>query len=241
MNVKDIKNLKQISAFEGNFAVYVTTANKAGIINRQGEVIYPADKYDGAFHIENGVFNLQVYDGQTPDIYFDAQSCKEVEKPTTPALDDRSLPCFAQEGEYWCAENRIAFKEGKSFGIKDENGNIIVPAQYTYVSQAKPFHFKNTLICVKDQAGLQGYIDLDGKTIIPCQYPYVGWNRQLNIHKFHTDENKWGYMDAKGGIIIPAEYDAIDAGSSYGLNEIAVSKDGRCYFINEKQEEVTIF
>ena len=48
-------------------------------------------------------------------------------------------------------------------------------------------------------------------------------------------------MDAKGGIIIPAEYDAIDAGSSYGLNEIAVSKDGRCYFINEKQEEVKVF
>jgi YebC/PmpR family DNA-binding regulatory protein len=48
-------------------------------------------------------------------------------------------------------------------------------------------------------------------------------------------------FDEKGQIIIPALYDAIDARETHGLDEIAVTKDGRCYFINAKQEEVKVF
>lgn len=243
MNVKDIENLKSVNAFVGNFAIFTTRENKVGIINRMGEVVYAANKYDGAFIVKDNVFELQIFDGKTPSIYFDAEKRAEVAKPNFSTTDGPALPEFAKEyaNAFWCATNRIAFQDGDLLGIMDADGKVIAPAQYTYISWAKMFGFKNTLICVKDEKGLQGYIDLDGKTVIPCQYPFVCKSRTLDIFKFHTTENKWGYMDATGKIIIPAIYDSIDAGSTYGLNEIAVSKDGRCYFINAKQEEVKVF
>lgn len=243
MNVKDIKNLKSIFAFEGNFAVYTTTNNKMGLINRKGEIVIEASKYDGAFHIKGSVFEFQNFDEKNTSIYFDANTCEEIAKPVLTPIKEPQLPAIAQKytNTHWCANNRIAFQKGNLFGIIDGEGKIIVPAQYTYISWAKMYGFKNTLICVKDEKGLQGYIDLDGKIIIPCQYPFVSKSRTLEIFKFHTVDNKWGYMDATGKVIIPAIYDSVDAGETYGLNEISVSKDGHCYFINAKQEEVKVF
>lgn len=243
MNVKDIKNLKKVWAFNGNFAAYETTENKAGIINRQGEIIYLADKYDFAFYIENGIFNLQTINSTVPAIFYDANLRKEVEKPNHEVTKKPELPSFAQtiEGSYWCAKNRIAIKEGNLYGIKDEKGETLAPAQYSYVSYAIPFNYKNDRIAVKNEKGEMGYIDLDGKELVPCAYKYIIWCKRIGVYKIETLEGKWGFMNSLLQIIIPPIYDSIDAEDSYGLSEIAVSKDGRCYFINEKQEEVNVF
>ena len=121
----------------------------------------------------------------------------------------------------------------------DEKGNVIIPASFSSVGIAN--NPKRDQISVKDQNGLNGYLDLDGKVIIPFEHPYVGYQVALGLHKFRTAEKKWGYMDKLGKVIIPAIYDAIDARETHGLDEIAVTKDGRCYFINAKQEEVKVF
>lgn len=89
--------------------------------------------------------------------------------------------------------------------------------------------------------GKQGYIDLEGKEIVQCEYSYVGYSHQLQTHTIHATDGKWGLLDAKGQTILPAIYDAVNVQDTYGLNEIAVSKDGCCYFINAKQEEVKLF
>jgi len=243
MNVKEIKNLKRIWAFEGNFAVYETCDNKAGIINRQGEVIFPADKYDFGFHIENGIYNFQVVNSVIPAIFFDANLRKVVAKPEMPITPKPELTGFALkiEGAYWCSLNRIAFKENDCYGIMNEKGNVIVKPKYSWISYATPYGFKNDRIGVKNQEGQMGYIDLNGEELVPCNYKYIVWCRRIGVYKFELANGKWGFMNSLGKVIIPAIYDSIDANETNSLNEIAVSKDGRCYFINERQEEVSVF
>lgn len=245
MNIQEVKNLKKISAFYGGFAIFTTTDDKEGLVNRKGEVIIPAEKYEMIFHHCDDIFSLYTKkeDGSiSVTSYFDAKLGKEVEDPKLPTTPKRELPEFAKEysDAYWCADKRIAFKEGELYGIMDEKGNVIVAPSFTWIQYSHPYGYKNTRINVKKD-GLQGYLDFDGKVVIPIIYPFVSHTKSLHIHKFHDKENKWGIMDEKGQIIIPAHYDAIDARETHGLDEIAVTKDGRCYFINAKQEEVKVF
>ena len=73
MNIKDIKNLNKIESFNGNFAIYYNTDGMAGIINRQGEVVIEADKYDYAWETNDGMY---VLDNFKEDIHltFDANT-----------------------------------------------------------------------------------------------------------------------------------------------------------------------
>ena len=157
----------------------------------------------------------------------------------TPEIE---LPSCAKKytEAYWCATNRIAFKEGELYGIMDGQGNVIVAPSYDWIQRSQPYGYKNQRISVKKD-GLNGYLDFDGNVVIPFEYPYVGHRRMLGIHLFHTKEDKWGILNEKGQIIIPAIYDSIRVDNTQGLDEIAVKKDGRCYFINAKQEEVKVF
>ena len=50
---------------------------------------------------------------------------------------------------------------------------------------------------------------------------------------------KYGVIDNQGKAILPMEYDAISISNERGLAEIAVSKDGEAYFINEQGERVS--
>lgn len=243
MNVKDINNLKRIWAFNGNFAIYETTMGKAGLINRQGEVIFPADKYEFGFYIENDLYNFQVADSVVPAIFFDANLRKKVEQPERSIIEKPQLPSFAEklDGAYWCANNCIAYKENGCYGIMDEKGNVLVTPKYASISSAAPYNFKNDRMWVKNLDGQMGYIDLNGEELIPCQYRYIIWCRRIGVYKFENFDCKWGFMNSVGRVIVPAIYDSIDASETYGLNEIAVSKDNRCYFINENQDEIIIF
>lgn len=243
MNVKDIKNLKKISAFYGEFAIFETKDEKAGLINRKGEIVYPADKYELIFHHCDNVFELWLNtDGVIKcSKYFDAKLGKEVPEPHIEKVQEPEFPEQAKKYEdlRWCADNRIAFKDGDLYGVMDEKGNVIVPPTYDLISIASLAAHRNRISVKKD--GKNGYIDLEGNVVIPFEHPYVGYQQKLHLHKFHTKDDKWGYMDEKGQVVIPAIYDAIDARETHGLDEIAVAKDGRCYFINAKQEEVKVF
>ena len=373
MNVRDINNLKQLRAYQSDYAVYETTDNKSGIINRKGDIVFEAKDYDNATCIEENIFMLDKFATIScgDRIYFDARSGKTFAKdivnikseyPTIITRDglqgicdkdynvlvnptyqsvvpwkDKFLAkkdnkwgvidhagnvvlplryddctfCFGYNPEddvravaingeyfhinikgerltkrayeylepfvgglaimklngqfglidakenivlltsvtgvcdknsfphvfYWCNYDCLAFRQGELYGIMKTDGSVIAEPQFTRVLNV----FTDTRIKVTDVQGNQGYVSTDGKMIIPCEYPYVGYNRKLNIYAFHTKDNKWGIIDADGKVIIPAIYDYVNAAKSHGLSEIAVKKDGRCYFINEKQEEVKVF
>ena len=85
MNVKDIDNLKHYGAFNGEYAIYTTKDDKEGIINRQGEIVFPAEKYELVFHHHDDVFELWLNtDGVIKcSKFYDAKLGKEVPEPET--------------------------------------------------------------------------------------------------------------------------------------------------------------
>ena len=74
MNIKALNNVKNIQAFNGNFAVFITYDDKEGIINREGEILLPADKYDIIFkEMNNNIFTLAIDSTPITD-YFNADT-----------------------------------------------------------------------------------------------------------------------------------------------------------------------
>jgi len=149
----------------------------------------------------------------------------------TKNLDERTF--------YWCGYHRLAFRQNGLLGIMDTQGKMIVAPQYTWVKNF--YKSSDQKISVKDTDGRAGMIDLNGRIIIPCEYSYVGYYQPTQTHTVHVKNGKWGLLDAQGQTILPVIYDAVNVHETYGLNEIAVSKDGRCYFINAQQQEVQVF
>ena len=94
------------------------------------------------------------------------------------------------------------------YGIKDKNGKIVLPVQYSHISLSKDG--SNNFVLVKDNK--TGIANPSGSSIIPCQY--------LSIKKFKKDsgkyviqtdwDNKYGLADMKTGkILIPPIYEHI--------------------------------
>ena len=74
MNIKELKNVKKIEAFDGNYAIYQSNDEKEGIINRDGEVLLEAKKYDFVFkEMYNNIYTLAIDSTPITD-YFNADT-----------------------------------------------------------------------------------------------------------------------------------------------------------------------
>ena len=74
MNIKELKNVKKIEAFNGNYAVYQSNDDKEGIINCDGEVLLEAKKYDFVFkEMYNNIYTLAIDSTPITD-YFNADT-----------------------------------------------------------------------------------------------------------------------------------------------------------------------
>ena len=224
-----ISNLSTISAFYGNYAIYTDTMGKSGIINRQGEIVFWADEFEIATHVEKNTFAFQNTDGSRKELLFDAATGekKYFERPAV-----EHLP---MEQNFLVAPNRIAFQEEGLFGIKDEKGNVVVPAQYTQMSSIGE---NIGLIHVKDKDNRAGIITADGKPFIKCKYAYVVHKRTTDTYKVKTLKGKFGLLDSKGKVLVPARYDYLDVTDN--LDEIAVKRGGRCFFINRNGKPIDL-
>ena len=224
-----ISNLSTISAFYGNYAIYTTCDRKEGIINRQGRIIFPAGEFEIAPHVEKNTFAFQNTDGSRKELLFDASNGgkKYYERP---AAERKPM-----EQEYLVELNRIAFQENGMFGIKDEKGNVVVPAQYTQMSSIGE---NISFVHVRDQSGLSGIITTDGKPFIKCKYAYVVHKRATDTYKVKTLKGKFGLLDSKGKVLIPARYDYLDVTDN--LDEIAVKCGGKCFFINRNGKPIDL-
>lgn len=224
----NISNLHHFSAFYGNFAIYTTTDKKDGLIDRQGQIVYRAGEFDIATHVEGTTFLFQNVDGSGKEMLFDAAS-GEKQYREQPQVERKPM-----EKEYLVAPNRIAFQKNDLFGIKDEQGNIIVKPQYSQVSSLGE---NIGLVRVKDKNNKCGIIHAeDGRQFIPCKYKYIIHKRQTDTYKVVTLKGKCGLLDYAAKPIIPARYDALDVTDN--VNEIAVKRGGSCFFIDSAQQKL---
>lgn len=222
-----ICNLECITAFYGDYAIYTVKQEKQGIINRQGEIVLEADEFEIATPMEGTKFAFQNTDGSRKELLFDAAT-GEKKYSERPEVERKPMP-----ETYPVGPNRIAFQENGLIGIKDENGNIIVAAQYKMLSNLTQ---NIDLVHVKDQNNRSGIITTDGKPFIPCEYGYIFHKRATGTYAVKTPEGKYGLLDAQGEVIIPAIYDYLSVTDN--LDEIAVKLGEKCFFINRKNEPI---
>lgn len=225
----NISNLNRFTAFYGEFSIYTDLQGKSGIINRQGEIVLQAGEFEIGTHVEGTKFAFQNTDDSRKELLFDAATGEKIYsvRPTT-----GHLPL---ENEYLVAPNRIAFQEDGLFGIKDEKGNIIVPAQYTQMSSLGE---NIGFIHVKTKENLSGIITANGKPFIKCRYAYIIHKRDTDTYKVKTLKGKFGLLDSNGKVLIPAKYDYLDVTNN--LDEIAVKRGGKCFFTNRNNKPIAL-
>ncbi len=383
MNVKDIKNLKSINAFNGEFAIFTEVSSRQGLINRQGEILLPAGEAEDKriTHICDDLFKVEHFNQLDEytiemelDFVFDAKKQERLEQKIVCKLQsgdyvvqsenknsnneycyglidanfNKVIPAeyngimvwkdkvivtkngkkqiidrkgesvsplifdscvlknwdapemsIAIDGEWFLINDKgqrltngkyeyiepfnsagytivqlngriciidkqenlvlstdftelqnnifynkfltgdkFAFVENDRCGIMDIRGNVLLPAEYKHI---KLYESDVKRVVVVDQFGRQGVIDTDCNIVIPCQYKLIIYRPQLEVFKVRNQENKFGLLDENGNEILPTEYDHINIGNTYGLDEIAVTKDGECYFVNSQNKRVKVF
>lgn len=145
----------------------------------------------------------------------------------------------------WCSQDTLVFssnfdgddlKRNKStWGLMDMTGNILLTEEYTnYLYWPLTDRIRLT-----DRNGKKGYVSSQGQVIIPFIYDSILFHHRLGVYSC-SKGGKWGILDCNGKELIPIEYDSISINYALCLEKISVTKDGRAYFINSKQEEVNL-
>ena len=150
-------------------------------------------------------------------------------------VDDRGdiviQPVYDEAEEF--RDGVAAVKIGNSWGLIDEEANILIPfeyynifpygkgwvhaekenTQYLFTTAGEKileitgilaWYFpEDGLIRVKKQTGW-GCIDMKGNTIIPFQYISLGPCRNGQLSFY--ENNYWGWLNKKGEVIVPAVY-----------------------------------
>ena len=255
MNVRDLPDLKTIMGFDGDYANIKTKGTNGichGLINRKGEVVW----YDNLLlpPLElcdiDSVF-LSMKRGVKGFVYFDVAQQKYIDEPQMSERPKSKAELIADNSEYLIYTNEngheshvrsirnltdkfLAYAEGpKKWGVKDLEGNIIIPAQFDWVSSGGDDKF----IVERDKHF--GAIDLKGNWVIP--FGKFEWLWRRGDYFIALKEGKAGIVDIEGNTLIPFEYEYLHPAYNEGLDLISAKKNGEFFFINSKQERIKLF
>ena len=256
MNVRELPGLKSIMGFDGEYANIKTKGADGiyhGLINRKGEVVWYDDLLlpPCKLHDHDSVF-LSMKRGIEGFVLFDVAQQKYIEEPQVSEHPKSKAKLIADNSEYLIytdedghethvrsirnlADKFLAYAESpKKWGVKDLDGNIIIPAQFDWVSSGGDDIF----IVERDKQF--GVINLKGNWVIPFgKFEWLWWRRACFLAR---REGKAGIIDHKGNTLIPFEYEYLHpAYNEEGLDLISAKKDGEFFFINSKQERINLF
>jgi len=150
--------------------------------------------------------------------------------------EDYRRNCYPDWLFYWCNAECIAFAEEGLFGIMNAYGKVIAKPQYSHVMQC---NLRDVIIIRDEESTLEGAIRINGEVVLPTEFDTILPRKMFNVMMV-KQSGKYGLINGNGKIILPIEYDNISINNERGLDEIAVSKDGEAYFINEQGERVSI-
>ena len=135
---------------------------------------------------------------------------------------------------YWCTAEHIAFAEEGIYGIMTAQGKVVSEPKISHVMHS---NLRDVIILREEPK--EGAINANGEMMLPMEYESIMPRKKFNVLVVKKN-GKYGVIDNQGKAILPMEYDAISISNERGLDEIAVSKDGEAYFINEQGERVSI-
>lgn len=209
-----------VVAKDGKYFRIDTNGNR---ISKQYDYLRPANKAD--FAIIRNEIGLAIIDKDEQII---AQ---------TQYQDNYRENCYPNWLFYWCNAECIAFAEEGLFGIMNAYGKVIAKPQYSHVMQC---NLSDVIIIRDEESTLEGAIRTNGEMVLPTEFDTICPRKMFNVMMV-KQSGKYGLINGNGKIILPIEYDNISISNERGLDEIAVSKDGEVYFINEQGERVSLY
>lgn len=256
MNVREIKGLRSIMGFEGEYAIFKAKDPEGpcnGVINRKGEVVWYDNLWLSIFRVRNLPVYMGWKRGVEDAVYYDVAQRKYIEKPEVEPRKKSKAELIEDNSEWliYTDENGhetherslkaltdklLKYAEGpKKWGVKDLEGNIIIPAQYEELFVGGEDRF---LVQTADQKNY-GIIDIKGNWVIPFgKFDWLWWRGNCYLAE---KEGKKGIIDHQGNTIIPFEYEYLHPSHDEGLELISAKKDGEFFFINAKQEKIELF
>lgn len=255
MNVRELPGLKTIMGFDGEYAE-VKAKDAEGlyhvVIDRKGEVVWNDHLWHhiGKLRDHDSVF-FSMKRGVEGLVYFDVAKQEYIDAPQIPVRPKSKARLIAESADWliytdenghethqqsmqYLTEEYLAYAEApKKWGVKDLDGNIIIPAQYTSVWIGGEGQFQ-----VEDNEQY-GVIDLKGNFVIP--FGKFDWLWCRGEYFLARKDGKAGIVDIKGDTIIPFEYEYLHPAYKEGLDIISAKKDGEFFFINSKQEKIDLF
>ena len=216
---------EEFQDFGSNDNAIVKYKGRFGLIESNNKTTYPienkaiyADRRELDYYViknkdnKYGIINKNL----TPIFYFD--------------FEDLS-PCF------YDIKNRFIAKKNGKYGVIDRLGGIIIPFQYSKMSNwveygpGKNYHF-----VTKDNK--EGLITKEGKNVIPPIYDHLFYHNDKMI--ILSKDKKYGVVTIQNEQVIPFVYEKIYIEFGFfGDNkeaEFYVLKNGKYSIVNNKNE-----
>lgn len=258
MYITELKELQKILYFEGDYALFRAVDERGmyrGIINRKGEIVWN-EKWRHIMirvHGHPNIFRTRTEEHEG-DVFFDVEQLAFVAPPapdnstkSQARIMAESAPripffacmpdLFATPSLRYLSDMYLGFTtDGRKWGVKDMNENILFPEQFDDVWEGgEPNHF------VARVEKRQGVMDHSGKWVIPPVYDSIHWRRDYYVAYIKEPRRtaKAGLLDRTGKVLVPFDYSFLDP--SYTEDLISAKKRGRCLFINSKNEKIKLF
>ncbi|WP_289046724.1 WG repeat-containing protein [uncultured Olleya sp.] len=210
-----------VNSFSEGFAS-VKLNNKWAFIDNKGKPITPF-KYSQVGEFEKGITSV------SKDCFIDVSGDCALGRSTKGFINSKGeeiVPVIFDQARVWDKINAIEVQQGRSSGLYDFNGNVVVPLGKYY--SLNRLDDENGLIEVTvdgEQGYSEGYINRKGKEIIPPLYDFKSYFTDGFIYggKYSTKEeieklgkikttfsyHRAGVLDSLGNIIIPFKYEEV--------------------------------
>lgn len=119
------------------------------------------------------------------------------------------------------------FVENGKYGVKDNSGNVLIPAMFDEIDDLWAEMYKECPSVVWND-GKAGLVSPDGKgtMLVECKYKYgraIEWSK---FYAFQDMDGNWGVIGNDGKTYVPFKYDSISKDGIGGY--IFYEKDGKC-------------
>jgi WG containing repeat len=216
----------------------------SGLVNRQGEVILPA-QYIGIKRFDNNLFLVE-------------QASEEAKQDASILANEVKSGLFDAENKRWLIEPSfevrsyesktpiLYFPKTQKYGMIDSVGNWILPPVYDHIKTLDKHDvgkYERDLLVVqkgkyailnraKNRIVSQTYDYLLGFDIENSPYHFYRLDESYNFSQAHEyffiakKQGKWGIINDKDAVIVPFEYDYVGQGR---WNSEAFVKNNKAY------------
>src|SRR5699024_684380 len=183
--------------------ILVYNNDKAGIVSNRGEVIIPADTYDGAYASGKGYFGayrgdkVALIDTTGAEIFPADYEIPNWRRPMeTPKPDGDTA-------------RRFKVRRDTLYGFYNASGDVLVEPQFSFVSLRFPPDSSRSYVEIENEEGRTGLYSLRGREIVPPWYDDYKFIND-NFVRTRSDWSFGLYSLHQVKEIVPPEYELVE-------------------------------